>query len=289
MLRLTLPLREGVRGCDMSAEWFSVGEFSKMTGLSVKTLRFYHEKGILVPTRVDESSGYRYYDENKIERARAVVWLRELEFSIEEIAAILNEADDEAGLFVRLESQKERIAARMKREREILQALDALISGEKEAQRMLETAGFQVEEKTLEPMLMAGHRMKGKYSECGKGFSFVSRAVGRYICGKPFCLYYDCEYRDDDADIETCFPIRKEVRAEGISVRPLPRGPCLALIHKGPYPQLARSYEKILRTVQQRKAKISLPTREVYLKGPGMIFKGNPKNYLTEIQLPLAG
>ena len=120
MLRLTLPLQEGVRGCDTSADWFSVGEFSKVTGLSVKTLRFYHEKGILVPTRVDESSGYRYYDENKIERARAIVWLREIEFSIEEIAAILNEADDEAGLFVRLESQKERIAARMKREREIL-------------------------------------------------------------------------------------------------------------------------------------------------------------------------
>jgi DNA-binding transcriptional MerR regulator/effector-binding domain-containing protein len=272
----------------MSAEWFSVGEFSKVTGLSVKTLRFYHEKGILMPSRVDESSGYRYYDESKIERARAIVWLREMEFSIEEIGEILTEADNEAGLFARLESQKERIARRMKREREILQALDGLIASERETQRLLETAGFKVEEKTLEPLLMAGYRMKGKYSECGKGFGLVSRAAGRYICGKPFCLYYDCEYRDDDADIETCFPIRKEVRADSISVRPLPGGPCLALMHKGPYPQLGRSYEKILRAVQQRKATVSLPTRELYLKGPGMIFKGNPKNYLTEIQLPLA-
>jgi effector-binding domain-containing protein len=52
---------------------------------------------------------------------------------------------------------------------------------------------------------------------------------------------------------------------------------------------LGRSYAKILQQTEERKLKISLPTREVYVKGPGMIFKGNPKNYLTEIQLPLAG
>ena len=41
---------------------FSIGEFSKITGLSVKTLRFYHEKELLAPTQVDPQSGYRYYD-----------------------------------------------------------------------------------------------------------------------------------------------------------------------------------------------------------------------------------
>jgi DNA-binding transcriptional MerR regulator len=48
-----------------------IGEFSKVTGLSVKTLRFYHEKGILVPSSVDEATGYRFYDSSKVEKARA--------------------------------------------------------------------------------------------------------------------------------------------------------------------------------------------------------------------------
>ena len=40
-----------------------IGEFSKLSGLTVKTLRFYHEEGLLVPAFVDPDTGYRYYDE----------------------------------------------------------------------------------------------------------------------------------------------------------------------------------------------------------------------------------
>lgn len=271
----------------MNTNLLSVGEFSRVTGLSVKTLRFYHEKGILVPTRIDESSGYRYYDEPKIEQARIIVALRDMEFSIEEIATILREVSDESDLLLRLELQKRRIAEKMARERKVLRALDRLIASERAAREALRTSGFEVEEKLAPEQLIAGFRMKGKYSDCGQGFCKVAKAVGRYISGKPFCLYYDGEYREDDADIETCFPIRKHIDAEGITIRTLPAIKCLALIHRGPYPQLGRSYEKILRAAEERAVKPTLPTREVYLKGPGMIFRGNPKNYLTEIQLPL--
>ena len=217
------------------------------------------------------------------------MWLRELEFSIQDIGEILSGIDDEADLVTRLEEQKRRIAQRMRREREILRALDRVIANEREARERIRTSRFEVEEKTLEPMLLAGVRMKGKYSDSGKGFGQLGRAVCRYICGKPLCLYYDGEYRDEDADFEPCFPISKRVEAEGISLHSLPAGRCLSVLHKGPYSQLGRSYEKILRITRDRAANILLPTREVFLKCTGMIFKGNPKNYLTEIQLPIEG
>ncbi|MEX2120445.1 MAG: MerR family DNA-binding transcriptional regulator [Pirellulales bacterium] len=49
-------------GCGARREGFafSIGEFSKITGLTVKTLRFYHEQGLLVPSCVGEETGYRY-------------------------------------------------------------------------------------------------------------------------------------------------------------------------------------------------------------------------------------
>jgi DNA-binding transcriptional MerR regulator len=175
----------------MKSASYSIGEFSKVTGLSVKTLHFYHEKGILAPSHVDESSGYRFYDDAAVERARIVVQLREMEFSIEDIATILAESDDEADLLERLEVQKLRIAQRMRREREIVRALDQIIASERDARAALQNAGFTVEERVLAPMLIAGLRMRGKYSDCGRGFSQLAKRVGRYIAGKPFCLYYD--------------------------------------------------------------------------------------------------
>jgi len=80
-------------------------------------------------------------------------------------------------------------------------------------------------------------------------------------------------------------PIRKGNEVEGISVRELPGGRCVSLLHKGPYDELTRSYEKILKYVKDKGYEIQVPCREVFIKGPGMIFRGNPKKYLTEIQM----
>lgn len=149
----------------------------------------------------------------------------------------------------------------------------------------MEQSPFEVEEKQLTPVLIAGVRMKGKYSDCGEGFARIDKKLGRYINGKAMNLYYDGEYRENDADFEACMPVKKIVDVEGISIREIPGGPCVTLLHKGPYEELSRSYEQIMQYIKDKQYEIILPTREVYLKGPGMIFKGNPKNYLTEIQM----
>ena len=268
---------------------YSIGEFSQVTGLSVKTLRFYHEKGILVPSSVDEATGYRFYETSKVEKARIIMRLRAMEFSIEDIATVLGECADEADILNHLERRKNVLQQRIQEDRDIVRSLNEIIANEKAAKQLLDRGNYSVEEKAIEPMLIAGIRMKGKYSDCSMGFSRLGKAIGRYICGKALCLYYDGEYRDSDAEFEPCFPIRKEVAADGISIRTLPGSRCLTLVHRGAYDQLGRSYAKILKQADDRKLKISLPTREVYFKGPGIIFKGNPKNYLTEIQLPIGG
>jgi DNA-binding transcriptional MerR regulator len=266
---------------------YSIGEFSQITGLSAKTLRFYHEKEILVPTSVDEATGYRFYDADKIEKARIIMRLRQMEFSIEDIAKALAECGDDADILNHLERQKQFLQQRISEDRDIVRSLSEIINKEKEAKQLLEAGNFSVEEKAVAPILIAGIRMQGRYSDCGAGFSRLGKAIGRYISGKALCLYYDGEYRDEDANFEPCFPIKQRVETEGISVRELPGTRCLSLLHRGPYDQLGRSYAKILKQADVRKAKIALPTREIYVKGPGMIFKGNSRNYLTEILLPL--
>jgi DNA-binding transcriptional MerR regulator len=264
---------------------FTIGEFSKVTGLSVKTLRYYHEQGILSPTVIDDESGYRYYDDRKIETAKIVTELRRLEFSISEIAEILCSCKEDADLLDSLEKKGQSIQARMWHDQEILDRLNQIITHEREVRKTMQLAPFEVHQKTLDSILIAGVRMKGKYSDCGKAYVQIGKRFGRHICGKAFLLHYDTEYREDDADFEACMPIRKGEPVDGISVRHLPGGKCLALLHSGSYNELGRSYAMIFKHINAKGFQIEMPTREVYLKGPGMIFKGNPKKYLTEIQV----
>jgi DNA-binding transcriptional MerR regulator len=262
---------------------FSIGEFSKITGLTVKSLRFYHEQDVLVPSYVDPQTGYRYYDASQIGTARAVAYLRSLDLPLNEVREVLRCESDEA----LLETMKRHAAVlreRIKRYHGALRSLDEFVEEERKARAMM-TSPPAVTEKQLSPTLVAGIRMKGRYADCGRAFSKIARALGRHLCGNAMMLHYDSEYREDDADFEAVMPVRNGKSADGIDVRELPGGRCVSLLHKGPYDQLGRSYAVIFQHIKQKGYAVAMPTREVYLKGPGMIFKGNPKNYLTEIQV----
>ena len=266
---------------------FAIGEFSRITGLPVRTLRFYHEKGILAPAAVDPASGYRYYDERSLERARVVVALRRFEFPLEEIATILAECDEEADLIDHLESQKLRLEEAIRRRKAVVTDLDRVIRSIEEGRTAMQRADLEVEEKSVGPLLVAAVRIRGKYSQCGEGFALLGKKVGRHIAGKPFCLHHDEEYREDNADFEACFPVRRKVDVDGIDVRELPACRVVSVLHRGPYDELGRAYERALRHAREHGYTVVRPTREIYLKGPGMIFRGNPRKYVTEIQLPV--
>jgi len=142
-----------------------------------------------------------------------------------------------------------------------------------------------VQEKILPDLIFGGYRFKGRYHEIGKVFKIVAKAAGRHISGAAMTLYHDSEYKEENADIEGGFPLNKSLDAQNINCRILPGGRAVVLIHRGPYEDLGRSYNKIYSYVEGHDLKVRYPGREVYLKGPGMIFRGNPERYVTEIQL----
>lgn len=265
---------------------FSIGQFSRITSLPVKTLRFYHEKNLLVPAAVDPDSGYRYYDHAGAERARVIKALRGLDFSLEEIGQILASCQQDEDLLQHLERRRHAVQQELIRQQGIADVLDTILIHERKERAAMQTTQPKIAQKTVPPMLIAGIRMRGPYSDCGPAFGRLGKSVGRFIAGKAMCLFYDQQYKEDDADFEPCFPVRKQVEREGISVRDLPQVCCLTLLHHGPYEELGRSYEKLLAYATSHGYTLTTPSREVYLKGPGMIFRGNPQKYVTEIQVP---
>ncbi|WP_138758577.1 MerR family transcriptional regulator [Modestobacter altitudinis] len=95
----------------------TIGEFAQLTHLSVRTLRRYHDAGLLEPARVDAASGYRYYSAEQIPAAQVIHRLRELDVPLTDVQRILQTPDPcaRAGLVAdhlqRLEHQLERTRA----------------------------------------------------------------------------------------------------------------------------------------------------------------------------------
>lgn len=277
-------------GCSLEEPYlFSIGEFSKITGLSIKAIHLYHEKGLLIPAQIDANTGYRYFSNRNVDQARAIRKFRDMSFSLEEISTILANCEDDDLFLNALESKRETIQLQLAHLKGIAKTLDALIASEKEAAAMAQQRNFTVQQKTLATMLVVGKRWKGRYQDSGSVFSELGRKMGRFISGKPMNLYYDAEFKEEDADIKTCFPLRRKPAnvPAGLLLDELPSGKFASLVHQGPYAELGRSYERLFAYLHENGLQPGLPTREVYLRGPGMIFRGNPRKYLTEIQVPL--
>ena len=105
----------------------TIGEFSRASYLTVKTLRHYHDVGLLEPAQVDDWSGYRYYRADQIETAQTIRRLRELEMPVEQVKGVLHAADAGernaliAAHLERMEQQLERTTAAVASLRALLQ------------------------------------------------------------------------------------------------------------------------------------------------------------------------
>jgi len=105
----------------------SIGEFSRLTHLSVRALRRYHDVGLLEPARVDRSSGYRYYAVDQVPAAQVIHRLRELDVPVADVRRIMRSPDpaERAELVAdhlrRLESKLDRTRAAVESLQRLLQ------------------------------------------------------------------------------------------------------------------------------------------------------------------------
>ena len=105
-----------------------IKEFAELTGVSVRTLHYYDEIGLLKPSEVDAQNGYRFYDEKSLERMQEILFYRELDFSLKTIAQILSSPDyDKQQALTR---QRKLLLAKKERLEQLINALDGLEKGE---------------------------------------------------------------------------------------------------------------------------------------------------------------
>ena len=105
-----------------------INEFAKLTGVSVRTLHYYDQIGLLKPAEVDEWTGYRFYDEKSLEKMQQIMFYRELDFSLKWISEILSSPDFNKQKA--LDEQKKLLILKKERLEKLISAIDSAKKGE---------------------------------------------------------------------------------------------------------------------------------------------------------------
>jgi DNA-binding transcriptional MerR regulator len=182
-----------------------IGEFAQRTRLSRKALRIYDELNLVVPTWVDPGTGYRYYSEDQVARARLVGLLRRLDMPLATIAAVVDL--DRAEAAAAIQTWWDGVEATTAERRALLHYLQKRQQGED--QQMHEIAQRSIPGRTIASV--ARHvNIAGTETFFDEAFRTL-RAAGpgiEGIAGVPFLVFYGEVSDDSDGPIELCRPIR---------------------------------------------------------------------------------
>jgi DNA-binding transcriptional MerR regulator len=186
----------------------SIGEFARRSRLSLKALRLYDERGVLVPSRVDQGSGYRYYDTAQLDQARLVVMLRQLQLPLAAVKELL--ACDPADAAARIAEHWRDAEAAHDARRDLADYLVSRLRGKRPV--MYEVATREMPERSL-LCLKRNVDEQGQWA-FGKEFIAILRErplpkiEGRE--GAAFCIYWGLVSGDSDGPIEWCKPVPQE-------------------------------------------------------------------------------
>ena len=261
---------------------FKIGEFSKLSMLTIKALRFYEKEGLLIPAHVDEWSGYRFYEASQLETAATIKALRQLDFSVEEIRVHLNGVPLKDAL-------RTKKAALMQNQADIsarISIINYLMEdSEMKYQAVIKDIDECIvysEERTLERYSDVSMLVLESAQEC-------LRLNPGIECVKPdygFCEYLDGEHKETNMRVRYSQAVTKMgVGNERILFRVLPATKAICIYHKGAYDRLGEAYAYIYRYAAENGYQVAGYHRESYIDG--IWNKDNVEDWLTEIQLPV--
>jgi DNA-binding transcriptional MerR regulator len=263
-------------------KYISIGQFSKLTGLSIRALRLYDAEHILEPNWVDPSTGYRYYTNAQLERAQLIRQLRSCEMPLEQIQVVLDQPSSSEEVMLR---HRQYLQLRLREHQEMLRTLDTLLP---------EKSDFEVKFRFVseQPVLSVRdtlvwnerHAVSGVSQSLGEVYNFI-QAKSVATNGAPM-LTYPCPDHKETVEVSSCVPITGYPSLEGRVERVvLPAAELAYTVHRGGYDTLDDTLIKLLRWVLHQQLEIVGDAREVFLEHP--ITVSNPKKYRTELAIPI--
>lgn len=246
--------------------YMTIGEFSRLTHLSVKALRHYHDVGLLEPL-VDPVNSYRRYEASQVPTAHLIRRLRELDMPLPEVKTVLEAPD--------IETRNQAVLVHLQRMEHELQRTRAVVAS---LRTMLEqpTVSVDVECRVVGDVTALGIRARvgrsGIEAWCSVAFPDLYRAVadaGLVPAGAAGALYRNDYFEDTTGEVVAFVPVSGDLRPAG-RVEPIvvPAATLAVTIHAGAYREIDRTYGALGTYVAANEIRAAGPIREYYLVGP---------------------
>lgn len=260
----------------------TIGQMSKICGVSVKTLHHYDRIGLLRPQKIDEDSGYRYYGDEQVSAMLLISRLKRYGFSLSEIGTLVE--------------TPERIAVELGRQRirldRQLSHLSIVIRELQHHMEQLERTGdvmsyqnnYEVREETAPEQRILSQRHRMSVEDFGKYYGMIYEKVARERIatnGVVLTVYHDKEFDPACSDMELGVGVVEQKDATTV----LPERLCATTVHVGPYSGLPDAYGAISMWISLNGYEINGAPYEIYLKNQ---FSGAPvEEWETKIFFPV--
>jgi len=269
----------------------SIGEFSKICGVSTKTLRYYAEIGLIHPDEINPENGYRYYSIMQLKKMLLINRLKSYSFSLEEIKDILEWEEDQA-------EEKLRSALNRKR-REVQEKIDAFayalnqmnrdISNlEKGMPMMAHLDHIEVQLVETGPMNILSMRQMLSSDDYAAGYGmYFSGLYAKIVTekltllGAPMTIYHSPEYNPAGNDTEFAIPVAEAVKG----TRDFPGGLCAKSVLHGSYSELTSVYARLREWIENEGYELIKSPYEVYITDPNQA--AVPEDIVTEVYFPV--
>lgn len=262
-----------------------IGDFAKLSRVSIKTLRYYDEVGLLKPSAVDPFTGYRAYSLDLLPRLNRILALKDLGMSLEQIGYLLDEDVPAEQIRGMLRLKQGELRQRVADEQARLERVEARLRWIEQEGKMPE---YDVVLKSVEAMRVAGTYGEGSPETIGQTFGALLGEVGAFVAGSgagfagpPLTLYFEMEGQND-WHFEVAVPISRNLPGtERVKVHELPAASTVAsVVHQGAYGSIGEAYAAVMSWIEGNGYRICGPSREVYLQ----FDQEHPERNLTEIQ-----
>lgn len=261
----------------------SIGEFSKICGVTTRTLRHYAEIGLIKPVHINLDNKYRFYDTSQLRDMLFIKKLKEYGFSLDSIAKILEENDNKL-LLTEIKKQINEMSDRISKYENLrIRMLNDVNKLEKGVSIMNYLNDIKVNLVEVKPENILSVRHKMNIKEYDKYFGELYRLLGEnrlQIDGVPMTIYHDQEFNPECNDTELAIP----VIGDNKHTRILDGGLCAVVVHKGDYSGLSSAYAKLSQWIETEGYRLTSPPYEKYVKHGDI----SVDKYVTEVYFPIS-